>query len=256
MISRAQRVVGRVEREREADRHVGLASAARCPGPSRRSRSPCAGGVMPRSGSRRQAASTCVEVHHRLAHAHEDDSGRRPRCGGSAAPGRGSRRPSGCGRTSSCRSRRTCRSAGSPTATTRTASGARRGSASARPRPARPSAVRKRALIVPSRDVRLVADLERRERHRARRAARAARRAGRSSPRSRRRRAPSTPTPAWRGRRARRRRRAWCSRSVEVHAAGERGDARTPRRLRLAKYLAHAASPRAARRRRSSSRGA
>ena len=63
---------------------------------------------------------------------------------------------SGCARSSSRRSRRTCRSAGSPTARRRRPSGGRRGSASAPPRPGGRRAVWKSALTVPSRGVGLV----------------------------------------------------------------------------------------------------
>ena len=70
---RAKGVVGRVQREREADRHLGLPSAARSPAPSRPSRSSVRRWVMPMSGSRSQASSTASRVHHRLAHAHEDE---------------------------------------------------------------------------------------------------------------------------------------------------------------------------------------
>ena len=184
-----------------------------------------------------------VEVHHRLAHAHEDAVVDAARCGGSAAPGRGSRRRSGCARSSSARSRRTCRSAGSPTARTGRASAGRRGSASARPRPAGRRGCAKSALTVPSRGVRLVLERQRRERHlggqpRAQRGRQVghrlvARRAARRP----------TPTPGARGSAARPRRPACAARSSRSIA--RQGSFAT---MRLAKHLAHAgvASRRAA----------
>ena len=81
--------------------------------------------------------------------------------------------------------------------------------------------------------VRLVRELEATRTGPRRPAARAARPGGRSSRRSRARRWPSSATPGGRGRRARRRRRASSSSSVEVHPT-YRG-----REMRLAKYLAH-----------------
>ena len=129
-------VCGRVQREREPDR---LRRPRRRSGGSPGSQ-PTVEIVVPavRDAELRQPprrAEHVVEVEHRLAHAHEDRVVDGLDRGGSGAPGRGSRRRSGCGRTPSGRSRRTCRSAGSRTARRGRATGARRGSASAPPRP-------------------------------------------------------------------------------------------------------------------------
>ena len=193
-------------------------------------------------GQPRAGGEHVVEVHHRLAHAHEDEVVDRLDAAEVQRLVEDLRRRSGCGRSSSRRSRRTCRSAGSPTARRRRASGGRRGSASARPRPARPSAVWKSALTVPSRGVRLAHQRQRRERHLARPAARAARPAGRSSRRS-------EPAPraahahTWRARKAGSPASASVASSRSRSTASYGGSA-----MRLAKYLAHAgvASRRAA----------
>ena len=219
-----------------------LGQRARCPGIQPTVEIAVRRCVMPTSGSRRAGGEHVVEVHHRLAHAHEDAGGRPARCGGSAAPGRGSPTPSGCGRTSSRRSRRTCTSAGSRTARRGRASGGRRGSASAPPRPGGRRAVWNSALTVPSRGVRLV--LERRaSRTGPRSASRVAqrRRAGRSSRRSRRRRAPPTPTPGRRGRRARR-----ASASVVSSSSRSIGRPMVARRCASPSTSPTPASPRAA----------
>ena len=102
--------------------------------------------VMPISGSALARREHRVEVQHRLAHAHEHAVVDRLRCDGSEAPGRGSPRRSGCARSASPRSRRTCTSAGSPTARRRRSSAARRGSASAPP----PADARRRWRTAPS----------------------------------------------------------------------------------------------------------
>ena len=164
MISRAQRVVGGVQREREADRQSRLGEAVdpRDPADGRDRRAAVRDADV---GQPRAGGEHVVEVHHRLAHAHEDavvdrlDAAEVQRLVEDLAT------RSGCGRTSSCRSRRTCRSAGSPTARRRRASGGRRGSASAPPRPGGRRAVWNSALTVPSRACASRSSVERRERH-------------------------------------------------------------------------------------------
>ena len=125
--------------------------------------------VMPRSGSRSQAASTLS----RFIIGSPMPMNTQWSIGLDAAEVQrlveDLRARSGCARTSSRRSRRTCRSAGSRTARRRRSSGGRRGSASARPRPARPSAVREQRLDRAVARVRLVL-----ERQASRTAARAA----------------------------------------------------------------------------------
>ena len=197
---------------------------------------------MPTSGRRAARREHVVEVHHRLAHAHEhrvvDGAGA---SGGSAAPGRRSPRPSGCGRTSSGRSRRTCRSVGSPTARTGTASGVRRDSASAPASSGRPSAGAEQRLDRPVAGVRLVLDGQRRERDPRPRARCAAAPERRSSTRSRLRPARPTSRSAGPGSRARRVR-------PSVRSTVEKSMALWWQAMRLAKYLASAgvASRRAA----------
>ena len=107
--------------------------------------------VIPRSGSRSQAASTLSRFIIGSPMPMNTQWSDAARCAGSAAPGRGSPRRSGCGRSSSCRWRRTCTSAGSRTARTRRSSAGRRGSASARPRPGARRPCANSALTVPSR---------------------------------------------------------------------------------------------------------
>ena len=148
------------------------------------------------------------------------------------------------GERASARSRRSCRSAGSPTARRGRASGARRGSASAPPRPRCPCAVRSSALTVPSRGARLALERRACESGTCCSSVGAQRPpAGRSSARRRRRRARATPRPGARGRAARRGVRSVSRSRSAIHRPMVAA-------VRLAKFLAHCRARLAARRRR------
>ena len=185
-----------------------------------------------------------VEVQHRLAHAHEHAVVHRLDAPEVQRLVEDLRRASGCARSASGPSRRTCTSAGTPTARRRRSSAARRGSASAPPPSGRPSAVANSAFTVPSRacassrSSRLENGTSRSSRSRS------ASRQVRHLLIATRRPSPPTPTPA----RARKR---------GLAASAGRGSLRAAERsisplwlqpMRLAKYLAHAgvASRRAA----------
>ena len=196
----------------------------------------------PEVGQPRARLQHGVEVHHRLAHAHEHRVVDRSRRGGSGAPGRGSPRRSGCARSASGRSRRTCTSAGSPTARTGTASAGRPGSASAPPRAAGRRRSRSSALTVPSLRASSRSSVRRRERHVVGQLGAQREPAGPSSRRSDARRARPTSTPGRRDSGLAELGSASAASSALIHAA------MVPGAVRLAKYLATAgvASRRAA----------
>ena len=191
-----------------------------------------------------------VEVHQRLAHAHEDrvvDGLLAAEVQRLVEDLRGGEVAAEAHR---ARWRRRCRSAGSPTGSTGRASGARRGSASARPRPGGRRAVSNSAFSVPSEASASSLRRERRERHLGGRAPRAARARGWSSPRRSRRPWPPTPTPGGRGTAARRARRAALSSSSRSTRASVAACGRAPREVPRPRRSGLAARGRGARARR------